>query len=235
MAVRREVPQRRDSQPTRVQRPLVERLGEARVEMVQAIGEVTRVPSSEAHWSRHPGVYVLFVTGGARQKCQTNPLYGRLLRGADPVYAGSASVLAERGDWHVPTLRSVAGLDPNHVWVAMLELPGAHDFALALERTLIALCNPLWNSMLRGFGGRKFGEGRKQATSWFDALHQPVHGREWVRPPSAWEELRSVFGVLDYVVRPVAGVDLWGDLWSPKPPAAPRRPVRRGGIRARRT
>jgi hypothetical protein len=189
--------------------------------MSLAAREVSRVPLAEAFDVGTSGVYMIFLCGRSEPGPVTPPmaLHGWLRTGRWPVYVGCAWNLAERGTWHKETVSHIEGLDAAKVWVATLELPGAFDFALFVERMLCEQLRPAWNRSLRGFGGHRFGSQRKgQSTSPFDSIFAPRPERAWVRPPSPWEEMRAVFSLLGHVLSEHGAIAPWPALWTPAGP-----------------
>lgn len=116
-----------------------------------------------------PGVYALFYDN---PRC---PLYGGLTVDM-PLYVGKAGQrLSERLRKHAASIEAAENLDAADLVVRVLAIRDC--VVAAAETVLIAEYEPLWNTVVKGFGNNPPGRGRSdQCRSPWDTLHP---GRAW--------------------------------------------------------
>ena len=162
------------------------------------------------------GVYALYCTAASGLYAK----YGRevnQLAYSVPVYIGKAvpkgwrqsrsvgddgegDSLAKRLREHAKSIRLGSGLDIGDFSCRFVIFEGqaAHMIA-AVEAALIAETNPLWNSVVDGFGNHPPGKGREKGRmSQWDCLHP---GRPWARllPPCDQTQAEVRRRVTDYL------------------------------------
>lgn len=135
-----------------------------RLSHAEPFGLTDRVPTEE------PGVYALYYDGP--RSCE---LYGGLTTDM-PLYVGKAgNRLGERLRKHAATISFADNLDPNDFVVRVLAVRDC--LVSAAEVVLIAEYEPMWNTVITGFGNNPPGRGRcDQRRSAWDTLHP---GRPW--------------------------------------------------------
>ena len=121
------------------------------------------------------GIYLLYYTGSRRG------LYGGMTQDC-PLYVGKAlakvgnmSHLETRLSQHRKSVRDAEDLQLDEFGVKVV--PVNEDWVAGCETVLIKYWEPLWNTVLTGFGNHAPGRGRKnQRRSLWDTLHV---GRRW--------------------------------------------------------
>jgi len=160
------------------------------------------------------GVYALYYLGGyepyakiakSNQDACALPIYvGKAVppgwRAARVVAEESASLHNRLGE-HTRSIRQAKNLKSCDLQCRFMILQGAEgDLIVPVEAALIRNYEPLWNSVIDGFGNHDPGSGRyNQARSEWDVLHP---GRPWAdrlkgEPPSLEETIKKVQDYLD--------------------------------------
>lgn len=165
-----------------------------------------------------PGGYLLFLSPAPWGAADPLRMYGPLLlRGEQPIYAGSAVNLAERERRHLKTLGGAADFDLPRLRILPLVTTSVAA-ALYVEAVLTAVLRPVFNEPnLSGLGSRCQGalRVRGQRVSAFDCLHR----RPWAASPPLGAVVAARLALAAHVVRPRRGPS-WSSLPIPDSPNA---------------
>jgi len=150
--------------------------GRARPECLKYLLDTLRNAPFHVFGEKHEGVgvYCLYFNG------RNHRLYNGL-SGEVPLYIGKASgqtaSLESRLREHARSIQEANDLDVSNFSYKLIEL--ADEWVSGCEEQLIAHFEPLWNTVITGFGNHAPGKGRKhQRKSLWDTLHD---GRRWAR------------------------------------------------------
>lgn len=128
---------------------------------------VERVRLGHAMGCSEAGFYVLYYVGGS--STLPHVFYNGLVD-HQPIYIGKAKSLRQRIREHQRSIQQAHGIAPADFEAIVVPMNIAQ--AEACETALIAKHQPLWNTVIMGFGNHNPGARRKGAKSRWDMLHE---------------------------------------------------------------
>lgn len=135
-------------------------------EAEKAMMKAQRVKLGHSMTCYGPGFYLLYYVG------DHHPLYNGL-SDTQPIYIGKTRSLKRRFADHLKSINNAEGISPADFEVVGVPMNSA--MSEACETALIHKYQPLWNTIVSGFGNHAPGKERQNMKSRWDMLHE---GRE---------------------------------------------------------